>query len=83
MVDWHADNCDRESKRSKMCIRDSGNTSAASIPLALADAVADRRIKRGGGRRYYRPDDVDLLRGVRHLLYGEGYTCLLYTSRCV
>ena len=31
-------------------------------------------IKRGGGRRYYRPDDVDLLRGVRHLLYGEGYT---------
>src|ERR1700751_3531347 len=30
--------------------------------------------KRGGGRRYYRPDDVDLLRGVRHLLYGEGYT---------
>ena len=31
-------------------------------------------LKRGGGRRYYRPDDVDLLRGVRHLLYGEGYT---------
>ncbi len=30
--------------------------------------------KRGGGRRYYRPDDVDLLRGIRHLLYGEGYT---------
>src|SRR3974390_3840970 len=31
-------------------------------------------LKRGGGRRYYRPEDVDLLRGVRHLLYGEGYT---------
>jgi DNA-binding transcriptional MerR regulator len=31
-------------------------------------------MKRGGGRRYYRPDDVDLVRGVRHLLYGEGYT---------
>ena len=31
-------------------------------------------LKRGGGRRYYRPNDVDLLRGVRHLLYGEGYT---------
>jgi DNA-binding transcriptional MerR regulator len=31
-------------------------------------------MKRGGGRRYYRPDDVALLRGVRHLLYGEGYT---------
>ena len=31
-------------------------------------------MKRGGGRRYYRPDDIKLLRGVRHLLYGEGYT---------
>ena len=31
-------------------------------------------MKRGGGRRYYRPDDIELLRGVRHLLYGEGYT---------
>src|SRR5262245_64382867 len=31
-------------------------------------------MKRGGGRRYYRPDDLDLLRGIRHLLYGEGYT---------
>lgn len=31
-------------------------------------------MKRAGGRRYYRPEDVDLLRGVRHLLYGEGYT---------
>lgn len=33
-----------------------------------------RPMKRGGGRRYYRPDDVDLVRGIRHLLYGEGYT---------
>jgi DNA-binding transcriptional MerR regulator len=31
-------------------------------------------MKRGGGRRYYRPDDVDLLRGVHHLLYSQGYT---------
>ncbi|MCB1386885.1 MAG: MerR family transcriptional regulator [Nitratireductor sp.] len=31
-------------------------------------------LKRGGGRRYYRPEDVDLLRGIRHLLYEEGYT---------
>lgn len=31
-------------------------------------------MKRAGGRRYYRPDDVDLLRGIRHLLYSEGYT---------
>ena len=31
-------------------------------------------MKRSGGRRYYRPDDVDLLKGIRHLLYGEGYT---------
>lgn len=33
-----------------------------------------RPLKRGGGRRYYRPDDVDLLRGIRSLLYGRGYT---------
>ncbi len=31
-------------------------------------------LKRGGGRRYYRPDDVELLRAIRQLLYGEGYT---------
>jgi DNA-binding transcriptional MerR regulator len=36
--------------------------------------VPIKPLKRGGGRRYYRPDDVDLLRGIRHLLYGEGYT---------
>lgn len=33
-----------------------------------------RPMKRGGGRRYYRPDDVELLRGIQYLLYGEGYT---------
>ncbi len=33
-----------------------------------------RPLKRGGGRRYYRPEDVDLLRGVRALLYNDGYT---------
>src|SRR5215472_6392391 len=31
-------------------------------------------IKRAGGRRYYRPEDVDLLRGIRALLYSEGFT---------
>ncbi len=31
-------------------------------------------LKRGGGRRYYRPLDVDLLKGIRRLLYTEGYT---------
>jgi DNA-binding transcriptional MerR regulator len=33
-----------------------------------------RPMKRAGGRRYYRADDVDLLRGIRQLLYSEGYT---------
>src|SRR5215475_8680344 len=33
-----------------------------------------RPLKRGGGRRYYRPEDVDLLRRVSQLLYREGYT---------
>lgn len=31
-------------------------------------------MKRAGGRRYYRPADVELLQGVRSLLYKEGYT---------
>ena len=31
-------------------------------------------LKRGGGRRYYRPEDVDLLRQIHTLLYAEGYT---------
>lgn len=31
-------------------------------------------MKRGGGRRYYRPEDVQLLRGIRFLLYNDGYT---------
>ena len=31
-------------------------------------------LKRGGGRRYYRPEDVDLLRRIRELLYRDGYT---------
>ena len=33
-----------------------------------------RPLKRAGGRRYYRPDDIDLLKGVRALLYNEGLT---------
>lgn len=33
-----------------------------------------RPLKRGGGRRYYRPDDVALLRRISHLLYTQGYT---------
>ena len=32
-----------------------------------------RPMKRGGGRRYYRPEDVDLLRGIRVLLHAEGF----------
>ncbi|WDR03013.1 MerR family transcriptional regulator [Devosia algicola] len=31
-------------------------------------------LKRGGGRRYYRPEDVMLLKGIRHLLYDQGFT---------
>src|SRR5580698_4185260 len=33
-----------------------------------------RPLKRAGGRRFYRPEDVDLLRGIRTLLYHDGYT---------
>lgn len=33
-----------------------------------------RPLKRGGGRRYYRPEDVQLLQRIRRLLHEEGYT---------
>ena len=36
--------------------------------------VQIKPLKRGGGRRYYRPEDIDLLRNIRELLYTEGYT---------
>lgn len=35
---------------------------------------AIKPMKRGGGRRYYRPEDVEVLKKIRHLLYEEGYT---------
>src|ERR1700731_1219076 len=31
-------------------------------------------LKRAGGRRYYRPRDIEVLRAIKHLLYREGYT---------
>ena len=36
--------------------------------------VQIRPIKRGGGRRYYRPEDIKLLKGIKSLLYKDGYT---------
>lgn len=33
-----------------------------------------RPMKRGGGRRYYRPQDVELIKGIRQMLYDQGYT---------
>ena len=36
--------------------------------------VQVRPVKRAGGRRYYRPEDVDLLKGIRALLYSDGFT---------
>jgi len=36
--------------------------------------VQVRPMKRGGGRRLYRPADIDLLLGIKRLLYAEGYT---------
>ncbi|MEX0628526.1 MAG: MerR family transcriptional regulator [Cucumibacter sp.] len=57
--------------------------SEAAVELALPQHVLRfwetrfsqiRPLKRGGGRRYYRPDDVLLLRGIRFLLYEQGFT---------
>ncbi len=36
--------------------------------------MAVKPMKRGGGRRYYRPEDVDVLRRIQGLLYDDGYT---------
>ena len=36
--------------------------------------VSIKPMKRGGGRRYYRPEDVALLKKIHHLLYSDGYT---------
>jgi DNA-binding transcriptional MerR regulator len=36
--------------------------------------VQIKPIKRGGGRRYYRPEDVKLIKGIKSLLYNDGYT---------
>ena len=36
--------------------------------------VQVKPLKRGGGRRYYRPEDIELLRVIRELLYTDGYT---------
>ena len=36
--------------------------------------VQIKPIKRGGGRRYYRPEDISLLKGIKSLLYNDGYT---------
>ena len=55
----------------------SGNgvlSSAGSLAVIRWRFTQIQPMKRSGGRRYYRPDDVDLLRGIRRLLYGEGYT---------
>ena len=54
-------------------------TKAHSLSHVVKDRLMARfpqikPMKRGGGRRYYRPADLDLLRGIRHLLHNEGYT---------
>lgn len=36
--------------------------------------VQVKPVKRAGGRRYYRPEDVDLLKGIQSLLYSDGLT---------
>src|ERR1700749_250518 len=36
--------------------------------------VQIKPVKRAGGQRYYRPEDVDLLKGIRALLYSDGLT---------
>lgn len=71
-------------------LRSSGKSAAAFRTISEVSKILDvpqhvlrfwetkfpqvKPLKRGGGRRYYRPEDVDLLRRIRDLLYSEGYT---------
>jgi DNA-binding transcriptional MerR regulator len=71
---------DRRANKSATAFRTTGE---AAEELALSPHVLRfweskfpqiRPLKRGGGRRYYRPEDIDLLRRIRQYLYHEGYT---------
>lgn len=70
----------RSHEKSKLAFR---TISEAAVELDVAQHVLRfweskfsqlRPLKRGGGRRYYRPEDMDQLRRIRALLYDEGYT---------
>ena len=80
-ADFHAFKAQgRSYEKSKLAFRTIGE---AAAELDVAQHVLRfweskfsqiRPLKRGGGRRYYRPEDVDLLRRIRSLLYDDGYT---------
>ncbi len=77
------DNFDDQSRpygKSKLAFRTIGE---AAVELDVAQHVLRfweskfsqiRPLKRGGGRRFYRPEDVDQLRRIRSLLYDDGYS---------
>ena len=52
------------------------NWTCRSMCCASGKAASRRSspVKRAGGRRYYRPEDIDLLKGIRALLYSDGFT---------
>ena len=59
---------------SEMCIRDSLEVPPHVLRFWETKFPQIKPLKRGGGRRYYRPEDVALLRQIRQLLYNDGYT---------
>lgn len=79
-----------QSARAASAARQSGKSAAAFRTISEVSEELDvpqhvlrfwetkftqvRPLKRGGGRRYYRPEDIELLRRIRQLLYSEGYT---------
>lgn len=70
----------RRNGKSAAAFRTTGEVAAAlGLPAYVlrfweAKFTQLQPLKRGGGRRYYRPQDVDLLRRIQQCLYQEGYT---------
>src|SRR5690625_4515343 len=80
----------RQSRTIMSALREDGKSAAAFRTISEVSRELDipqhvlrfwetkfsqvRPLKRGGGRRYYRPEDIELLRRIQGLLYDDGYT---------
>jgi len=77
---YHKDEREKKSKKSSVAYR---TISEVAIDLKLEQHVLRfwenkfpqiTPLKRAGGRRYYRPEDIELLKVIKSYLYSDGYT---------